>query len=131
MMAAAVNGEFDVLVAGYASRFMRNLHETLNAVNDHLHPAGVVVLFADESLLSSDPNHWDQFIREALEAESFSRKLSKRVHEGYAAKLRRTGVPGGNRAPLGTIREGRPSRLLIDEEKLLLVRRAYDLSAGA
>jgi Resolvase, N terminal domain len=131
MMAAAVNGEFDVLVAGYASRFMRNLHETLNAVNDHLHPAGVVVLFADESLLSSDPNHWDQFIREALEAESFSRKLSKRVHEGYAAKRRRTGVPGGNRAPLGTIREGRPSRLLIDEEKLLLVRRAYDLSAGA
>jgi DNA invertase Pin-like site-specific DNA recombinase len=130
MMAAAVNGEFDVLVAGYASRFMRNLHETLNAVNDHLHPAGVVVLFADERLLSSDPNHWDQFIREALEAESFSRKLSKRVHEGYAAKLRRTGVPGGNRAPLGTSREGRPSRLSIDEEKLALVRYAYDLSAG-
>lgn len=130
MMTAARERRFDVLVVGYASRFSRNLQQTLNAVNDHLHPAGVVILFADEGLLSSDPNHWEQFNREALEAESYSRKLSKRVGEGYAAKRRRTGVPGGNRAPLGTLREGRPSRLAIDEENLALVRRAYDLSAA-
>ena len=68
--------------------------------------------------------------REALEAESYSRKLSKRVAEGYAAKRRRLGVPGGNRAPLGTFREGRPSRLSVDEETLAIVRRAYDLSAA-
>ena len=58
-----------------SSRFLRNLKQTLIAVEDHLHTAGVVVLFADERLLSSDPGSWDQFIREAHEAEAYSRKL--------------------------------------------------------
>ncbi len=130
MMTAGVNGQFDVLVAGYASRFSRNLQQSLNAVNDHLHPANVAVLFADEQLLSSCPDHWEQFNREALEAESYSRKLSKRVAEGYAAKRRRLGVPGGNRAPFGTRREGRPSQLVVLEEALALVRLAYEVSAA-
>jgi len=54
MLASARSGAFDVLVVGYASRFLRNLKQTLIAVEDHLQPAGVVVLFADERLLSSD-----------------------------------------------------------------------------
>jgi hypothetical protein len=103
MVASAQAGAFDVLVVGYVSRFLRNLKQTLIAVEDHLHAAGVVVLFADERLLSSDPSNWDQFVREAHEAEAYSRKLSKRVGEGYAAKRRRLGVPGGNRAPFGII----------------------------
>jgi DNA invertase Pin-like site-specific DNA recombinase len=97
MVDSATGGAFDVLVVGYVSRFLRNLKQTLIAVEDHLHAAGVVVLFADERLLSSDPGSWDQFIREAHEAEAYSRKLSKRVGEGYAAKRRRLGVPGGDR----------------------------------
>jgi hypothetical protein len=51
-------------------------------VEDHLHAAGVVVLYVDERLLSSDLESWDHFVREALEAEAFSRKHSKRVREG-------------------------------------------------
>ena len=43
-------GEFDVLVVGYVSRFLRNLKQTLDVVEDQLHAAGVVVLFADERL---------------------------------------------------------------------------------
>ena len=117
MIGSATGGAFDVLVVGYVSRFLRNLKQTLIAVEDHLHAAGVVVLFADERLLSSDPGSWDQFIREAHEAEAYSRKLSKRVGEGYAAKRRRLGVPGGNKAPYGIIREGKPSTLRIDEER--------------
>jgi hypothetical protein len=100
MLTAASEGAFDILVVGYVSRFLRNLKQTLIAVEDHLHEAGVAVLFVDERLLSSDPDDWEQFVREAQEAESYSRKLSKRVGEGYAAKRRRLGVPGGNRAPL-------------------------------
>ena len=42
----ATSGAFDVLVVGYVSRFLRNLKQTLIAVEDHLHSAGVVVLFA-------------------------------------------------------------------------------------
>jgi DNA invertase Pin-like site-specific DNA recombinase len=129
MVASAQAGAFDVLVVGYVSRFLRNLKQTLIAVEDHLHAAGVVVLFADERLLSSDPNNWDQFVREAHEAEAYSRKLSKRVGEGYAAKRRRLGVPGGNRAPYGIIREGKPSTLRIDEAAAPTVRRAYELAA--
>ncbi len=68
MVASAQAGAFDVLVVGYVSRFLRNLKQTLIAVEDHLHAAGVVVLFADERLLSSDPSNWDQFVREAHEA---------------------------------------------------------------
>ena len=89
----------------------------------------MVVLFADERLLSSDPGSWDQFIREAHEAEAYSRKLSKRVGEGYAAKRRRLGVPGGNRAPFGIIREGKPSTLRVDEERAAIVVQAYLLAA--
>jgi hypothetical protein len=66
---------------------------------------------------------------EAVEAESYSRKLSRRVAEGYAAKRRRLGVPGGNRAPYGLVREGRPSMLRIDEATAPTVRRAYELAA--
>ncbi len=129
MIGSAKAGGFDVLVVGYVSRFLRNLKQTLIAVEDHLHAAGVVVLFADERLLSSDPGSWDQFIREAHEAEAYSRKLSKRVAEGYAAKRRRLGVPGGNRAPFGMIREGRPSVLRVDEERAAIVVQAYTLAA--
>lgn len=45
-------------------------------------------------------------------------------------KRRRLGVPGGNRAPYGLIREGHPSTLRIDEEKAAVVRRAYELAAA-
>ena len=117
MVASAQAGAFDVLVVGYVSRFLRNLKQTLIAVEDHLTRPGVVVLFADERLLSSDPGNWDQFVREAHEAEAYSRKLSKRVGEGYGAKRRRLGVPGGNRAPFGIIREGQPSTLRIERRR--------------
>jgi DNA invertase Pin-like site-specific DNA recombinase len=129
MIGSAQGGAFDVLVVGYVSRFLRNLKQTLIAVEDHLHTSGVVVLFADERLLSSDPGSWDQFIREAHEAEAYSRKLSKRVSEGYAAKRRRLGVPGGNRMPFGLIREGKPSVLRVDEAQAAVVVRAYQLAA--
>jgi DNA invertase Pin-like site-specific DNA recombinase len=130
MIAAAEAGAFDILVVGYVSRFLRNLKQTLIAIEDHLQPAGVAVLFADERLLTSDPDHWDQFVREAHEAEAYSRKLSKRVHEGYEAKRRRLGVPGGNRAPFGIIREGHPSVMRVDEPKAAIVRRAFELAAA-
>ena len=130
MLGAARDGAFDVLVVGYASRFLRNLKQTLDVVEDHLRPAGVAVLFADERLLSSDPDQWDQFVRECHEAEAFSRKLSKRVREGYAAKRSRLGIPGGNRMTFGLLREGHPSVLRFDDAKVPIVRQAYELAAA-
>jgi len=129
MRASADARCFDILVVGYVSRFLRNIKQSLIAIEDHLQPAGVAVLFADERLLSSDPDHWSQLVREMQEAEGFSRKLSKRVHEGYEGKRIRLGVPGGNRAPYGMIREGHPSVLRVDECKAAIVRHAYELAA--
>src|SRR3989304_2947493 len=67
--------------------------------------------------------------REAGEAEAYSRRRAKRIREGYAAKRRRLRVPGGNRAPFGTIRDGRT--ITVDEASLSIVRRAYELPAAA
>lgn len=86
MMAAAGVG-YDVLVVGYVSRFARDLRTAVNARHD-LHAVGAAILFADERVLSSDPEAWETFAREAVEAEAYSRRLARRVTEGYAATTR-------------------------------------------
>ena len=126
-MHAGAGDRFDVLVVGYASRFARSLEAHVDA-RRALHRLGVAVLFADEGILTSDDEAWDRWAREVVEAESYSRRLAKRIAEGYAAKRRRLGIPGGNRAPLGTVRTGRA--IAVDEASIAVVRRAYDL-AGA
>src|ERR1035437_4588326 len=63
MVAAARAGTFDVLVVPDVSRFQRNLKQTLMGVDD-LHAAGVAVIFADERLLSTDADRWDDFVPE-------------------------------------------------------------------
>ncbi len=126
-MLAGAGEDWDVLVVGYVSRFARDLRTAVNARHD-LHARGAVILFADERVLSSDEDEWERWAREAVEAEAYSRRLAKRIREGYAAKRRRLGVPGGNKAPLGTVREGRTLR--VDDEALALVRRVYGLAAG-
>lgn len=120
---------FDVLVVGYASRFARSLEAHVDA-RRAFHAAGAAILFADERILSSDESAWESWAREALEAEAYSRRLSRRVREGLATKRRRLGTPGGNRPALGFRREGRPPILVADEERLAVVRRAFVLSAG-
>ncbi len=119
--------DWDVLVVGYVSRFARDLRTAVNARHD-LHARGAVILFADERVLSSDEDEWERWAREAVEAEAYSRRLAKRIREGYAAKRRRLGVPGGSRAPLGTVRRGRT--IEVDEAGMATVRRVYELAAA-
>jgi DNA invertase Pin-like site-specific DNA recombinase len=123
MVEAARAGTFDVLVVPYVSRFQRNLKQTLIGVDD-LHAAGVAVIFADERILSTDADRWDDFVREAHEAESYSRKLGKRIKEGLAAKRRRLGEPGG-RPPYGYTRAGKPPVLEPIAADLDRVRATY------
>ena len=112
-MMARAGVDYDVLVVGYVSRFARNLKQALIA-RDDIHAAGAAVLFCDERLLSSDEDRWDEFVREAHEAESYSRRLGKRIREGYEAKFRRFADPGGF-APLGFRRSAeRPYVMSVD-----------------
>ena len=126
-MLAGAGHDWEVLVVGYVSRFARDLRTAVNARHD-LHERGAVILFADERVLSSDEDEWERWAREAVEAEAYSRRLAKRIREGYAAKRRRLGVPGGNKAPLGTVRCGRT--IEVDADGLALVHRVYELAAG-
>ena len=120
-MLAAAGERYDVLVVGYVSRFARDLRTAVNARHD-LHAAGAAILFADERILTSDEDAWDSWAREAVEAESYSRKLARRIREGYAAKRRRLGEPGG-RPPFGFVRQGRPPQLRPNDD-LVPVRKA-------
>lgn len=126
-MHAAAGERFDVLVVGYASRFARSLEAHVDARRS-LHRLGVAVLFADERILTSDEEAWDRWAREVVEAESYSRRLGKRIAEGYAAKRRRLGIPGGNRPPFGTVRDGRS--IAVEPGTFAVVQRAFDLAGS-
>jgi DNA invertase Pin-like site-specific DNA recombinase len=121
-------GDFDVLLVGYVSRWQRNLRRTLEILEDTLHPAGVAVYFCDEEILSSCERHWDQLVDEAKDAERYSRRLSRRIREGYASKRAKQRDPGG-RPPFG-FRRNADKLLEVDEVAATIVRRAYELSAG-
>ncbi len=72
-----------VLVVPYFSRFMRNVKQAL-IFRDEMHARGAVVYVCDERILSSDERGWDEWVREAHEAEAFSR--SSRVVWARPAK---------------------------------------------
>jgi DNA invertase Pin-like site-specific DNA recombinase len=127
MLAAAERGAFDVLLVGYVSRWQRNLHRTLELLEDKLHPVGVPVYFADEEILSSAERDWDQLVGEAQDAERTSRRLSRRIREGYAGKLAKQRDPGGH-PPFGFRRNS--AKLLEPDPALVpLVVRIYELAA--
>ncbi len=116
-MVARAGRDYDVLLVGYVSRFARNLRTAVNAQHD-LHAAGASILFCDERVLSSDEDEWEAWARETVEAEAYSRRLGKRIREGYAAKYRRLSDPGGF-APLGFRRTSeRPRTLEVDPESI-------------
>ena len=128
MLDAARNGAFDVLLVGYVSRWQRNLRRTLELLEDVLHPAGVAVWFADEEILSSCDRHWDQLVDEAKDAERYSRRLARRIHEGYASKLVKQRDPGGH-APFGFARN--EAKLIEpDPDKAEIVLTAFTRSAA-
>ena len=128
MLGAARAGAFDVLLVGYVSRWQRNLRRTLELLEDDLHPAGVAVYFCDEEILSSCERHWDQLVDEAKDAERYSRRLSRRIREGYATKRSSQRDPGGH-PPFGFRRDA--AKLLEpDPEAAQTVRRAFELSAA-
>ena len=127
-MLASAGHDYDVLLVGYVSRFARDLRTAVNARHE-LHAAGAAVLFADERLLSSDEEAWETWAREAVEAEAYSRRLGRRIAEGYAAKRRRHADPGG-RPPYGFRRVGDPPLVEPDPDRIETVQRIFALSAA-
>ena len=120
MLEAARSSAFDLLLAGYSDRWQRNLRRTLELLEDGLHPAGVALVMCDRRILSSDPHDWDELISEAAGAEKYSRRLSERITDGYAAKFDRHDDPGGHPG-LGFRRLSEPPHTLeIDPERMAI-----------
>ncbi len=111
MLDEARAGGFDLLLAGYSDRWQRNLRRTLELLEDHLHTAGVALVMCDRRIISSDPHDWDELVAESAGAEKYSRRLSERITEGYAAKFAQENDPGGH-APLGFRRSPEPPNTL-------------------
>lgn len=128
MLDAAIAGEFEVLLVGYVARWQRNLRQTLNLLEDELHPAGVAVWFCDEELLSSCDRHWDQLVDEAKGADSWLRRHRRRVKEGYEAKRATRKDPGGH-PPYGFLRDPDTKLIAADPERTPTVVRAFELAA--
>ncbi len=97
--------QFDILLTGYFDRGSEP-SPTLECRGRQLHPSGVSWVMCDRSLVSSDPNHWDQMISEAHESERYSRHLGER------SQTVRVEVPGswrpGRPAGLGFQAAGHP-----------------------
>jgi DNA invertase Pin-like site-specific DNA recombinase len=128
MLDAATAGAFDVLLVAYVARWQRNLRRVLELLEDELHPAGVAVWFCDEEILSSSERSWDQLVDEAKGAESWLRKHSRRVREGYAAKLATKRDPGG-RAPFGFERDPQTKLIRPSADQAALAQKAFELAA--
>jgi site-specific DNA recombinase len=127
VLEAARAGAFDVLVVAYVDRWQRNLRQTLNVLEDALHPAGVVVWFCDEEILSSNDRAWDQLVDRAKAAESWLRLHRKRVREGLAAKLTMKRDPSGH-PPFG-FRRNEAKLVEPDPERAQTVRAVFEASA--
>lgn len=111
MLASANAGAFDLLLAGYSDRWQRNLRRTLELLEDGLHPSGAALVLCDRRILSSDPRDWDELVAESAGAERYSRRLSERITDGYAAKFELRSDPGGH-AALGFRRSADPPHTL-------------------
>ncbi len=128
-MLARAGCDYDVLVVGYVSRFTRDLRTAVNA-RYQLHQAGAALLFADERVLSSDETAWENWARETVEAEAYSRRLARSVHAGYAAKIRDYADQGGGLVPLGFRRAGGRKLLEPDPARMPLARQVWELAAA-
>lgn len=126
MLTAASRGEFDVLLVGYTSRFIRDLALALH-YRRVFHRMGVVIYICDDGLLSSNATDWERFADKAKAAEVYSRDLSKNVRSGYASRRQEDRDPGGH-PPLG-FRRGPRKLMEPDPETLPTAQRIYALSA--
>lgn len=125
MLRAAEHGQYDVLLVGYTSRFLRDVRLTLH-YRWFFHTQGVAVLVCDDDILTSDPRQWEAFIDRVKADEQYSRTLGRNIRTGLAEKRRAQGDPGGQ-PPLGFRRESR--LLVVDEPRMEVVRRVFALSS--
>ena len=126
MLRAAEDGQFDVLLVGYTSRFLRDVQLTLH-YRRFFHRNGVVILICDDRILTSDPDDWERLVDKVKADEVYSRNLGRNIRTGLEEKRRAKGDPGGQ-PPLGYCREEK--LLVVDPATMPTVQRAFTLSSS-
>jgi DNA invertase Pin-like site-specific DNA recombinase len=127
MLAAAERHEYDVLVVGYTSRFIRDLALALH-YRRVFHRFGAVIYLCDDHLLTSSNEDWERLADKAKAAEISSRDQSKNVRSGYEAKRNDDRDPGGH-PPFG-FRRSAAKLVEPNPDTVPLVQRIVDLSAA-
>lgn len=123
LMAAAENGEIDLILTKEVSRFARNTVDTLEYTRK-LRAWGVGVLFLNDNIDTRAGEGEFRLTIMASVAQEESRKTSERVKWGQRRSMER-GVVFGAPAPYGYRLSG--GVLTVREEQAAVVRRVYHL----
>ncbi|MCR4609400.1 MAG: recombinase family protein [Eubacterium sp.] len=129
----ARQGKYQLIIVRDMSRFMRNLREALNTV-DELIDLGVEVYFADDNIWTFDADSHDILIQLANVSQKESERISNKVFAGQSI-TRENGVLFGNGNILGydvvkyrDENNRERSKYVINEEQANTVKLIYDLA---
>ena len=127
MIARAMAGEIDMIVTKEASRFSRNLVDTITIV-DELLRRGVCVYFINDRINTKNKEERDRLDQIALYAQQESKRTSERVRWGHQRRMDE-GYVFGRKDMYGynIVRDGRgPHRFEIIEEEAEIVRKIFE-----
>ncbi|MBQ2615841.1 MAG: recombinase family protein [Synergistaceae bacterium] len=125
MMAAALNGEIDLILTKSISRFARNTVDTLQAIRE-LKEKGVEVRFENDHINTMDPRCELTLTIMSSLAQEESRSISENVRWGKQRSMQSGRVSMSYKNFLG-YRRGPDGKPEIDEEEAKIVRQIYDL----
>lgn len=127
MIAHAMAGDIDMIVTKEASRFSRNIVDTITIVKKLLEK-DVCVYFVNDRINTGDSEQLSRLAQVALYAQHESQRTSERVKWGQKQRMK-AGCVFGRKEMYGynIVREGRGShRFEIIEEEAEIVRKIFE-----
>ena len=127
MIACAMAGDVDMIVTKEASRFSRNIVDTITIVKKLLEK-GVCVFFINDRINTGAPEELSRLAQVALYAQHESQRTSERVKWGHKRRME-AGCVFGRKDMYGysITREGRgPHKFEIIEEEAEIVRKIFE-----
>lgn len=128
MIGEALAGKYKLIITKEVSRFSRNIQDILNIVVN-LREKGVFVWFLTEDIYTENTDYREQLTNLGVQAESESRKTSKRVRWGQRERMK-MGVVFGRREMYGynIVKDGTGKQYFeIIEDEAEIVRRVFTM----
>ncbi len=131
MVAAALNGEYDLIITKEVSRFSRNVKDILNTVTE-LHDRGIYIWFLTDDINTEDADYREKLVEAGKQAEAESRKTSRRVKWGQRLQMER-GVVFGRKEMYGyNIKRDTEGKQFFEiiENEAKVVRQIFEMYAN-